>query len=778
MLFLKELEEEDTEEMSNIILEENKKEYIKNNSTVKQIKDHIFIMTPTTGGHKKTILYKSSVISKQYDNNNQELPDTTIIRGTIDDINNLWNTFEKEEDFNPLQLPSIEDLENLDLGDMNFKIASLDYTGKLWNIKEGQKWLKDKFGQEAVVLTQEEINDMADRLGYVAERGGMNLWGFVHNATVYIAENAAAGTQFHEGFHVIFNSALSTREKKALLEYGDEEWLSDQFAEYIITQKNPKKGLSRIFKKIYLFLKNILAINKMTLDEFFWMYENSTYRNIKFKKNVDIFRPKKSGVHPTTVKRRVRLINKFFFEELEELRKENPNLKNEDLFKLALGERSLYGTKVLDRIKNLQQHIENNWQSDVYQDVKVGDKTFTGEQIYKARKAQAKQLEDLFYKDGKPQEWYNTALEDLRNYGIFVNTIGGKETIENEEDGLELWMKENVKSPAFDSFTFELKKMLNDIPEVEYVTFKDKDKPNVIEYLNPKGKPVYIKRLTDDFGQSIYMDGTEVYSKLLQFLTNSMTQKDMMSKLEDMSIDYAWAKVLYDELSNESNNFLKGDLGQLKNQMYNKFASWHNTQSIVITPSQNGELRLSFSNERGLVRNMVKDWWSFIDSPANPLYQNEDKQKKTVKVLNSLKTTVNEAKVGDIQALNKTLNALGITSTESMVKRIVDENSGTKLRNVLIQVVEGSKIGVEELAKLIKKNYPEYYQPSHINVEGELVQNHIRASFLARQIERFRRSEGMDIYEDDSFYNSSYDPSQQFNTHALWIDRLKPKRTL
>ena len=81
-------------------------------------------------------------------------------------------------------------------------------TTNLWDKEKETAWFKQRFPNVEISVLEDLSEVMAS---------GKDAWGMFHNAAVYIQNNAAQGTTYHEAFHVVFNLFLNDKQKASML---------------------------------------------------------------------------------------------------------------------------------------------------------------------------------------------------------------------------------------------------------------------------------------------------------------------------------------------------------------------------------------------------------------------------------------------------------------------------------------------------------------------------------------------------------------------------------
>ena len=120
-------------------------------------------------------------------------------------------------------------------------------------------------------------------------------WGLFKDGLVVLSDIAAEGTLYHEAFHVVFNSLLTTREaEQAYMEardkYGDlskqalEEKMAEEFREYVMGKKDQSLGakILNFFKRLFAFVSNRKSLSPH-LDALYKNINEGKYKESTFK---------------------------------------------------------------------------------------------------------------------------------------------------------------------------------------------------------------------------------------------------------------------------------------------------------------------------------------------------------------------------------------------------------------------------------------------------------------------------------------------------------------
>jgi len=138
------------------------------------------------------------------------------------------------------------------------KLRQVDSERPVWNQEQELAWLDKVMPQ----LSKEHKVQVVKGLIRVAEKGP-KAWGMFDNGMVTLSDIAAAGTTYHEAFHVVFNLLLDQAERDALYKearqkFGEmsnddlEENMAEDFREFVMTRD--ERGLGQ---RIFDFFKEL-----------------------------------------------------------------------------------------------------------------------------------------------------------------------------------------------------------------------------------------------------------------------------------------------------------------------------------------------------------------------------------------------------------------------------------------------------------------------------------------------------------------------------------------
>ena len=654
----------------------------------------------------------------------------------------------------------------------------------VWNQEEEKAWFADRLGNLDWfnVLSPEEATQILNSIPDIAGKG-IDAHGWFYNSAIYILSNAAETTTFHESYHLVESLALSNSQISSLNRTNTEEDRATLFANYVqlaniddikLKQtsfwKQLGAKLQRVFRKLYLSIKAAVGLN-LTQEEIFYRINNKAYKNFKPKRNVDTFKPSiRAYINPTKQADRINLVNRYFLSDLDKLR-DKLKLEKPSITEKEVLERAILPTSSDNVYKQLS--IDFNRQEELLEDEDLTQ----DEKDYLI--SEYKEISNKLWNESDGYgSLYQVSLKDLKKYGIRVKSL--KMDIERQEDvdTREMWMEIN-ESP-FESFSTLLKKGIGTLIQTEFTGKKELDKNGVATGFRE------VKYINDDLGFQRHVDIAETYSKILEATTGSLNVEDMMNKIRELADEQAWAIQLYQTLTGARPSTIITNPEWFKSQLYytasqSPVPDFRYLWETYTKPFQYSDGSwsksihqwiFSKSTTKGLTEKLQKQWNTNISREStNRLLKNGiiDENK-----LEQVKARLQDK--NDVVILHNILNGIGITIPKDAVEKIIKKDKGDlqKWTEQIINNIEKPESkpvtdAVEAISKLAKRYFPEYHQASHNSVENETVNNYIRNSFMARQIEKFKR--GMvDFYRADSFYVSNDSGNVDLD---LWLDRFE-----
>ncbi len=198
--------------------------------------------TPLEGGYSLTDLLNDA--QEQSSSEEYEAPATFL----FDEANKETIEGTEEEDFDPDLLREVD--------------SKAEYTPI--DLQEEISWLEDimpGFLEAGRVQIKKGLINMGSQ--------NKEAWGMFKEGVMVLSDIASSGTVYHEAFHVVFNTLLSTRESElayseAREKFGDlsrktlEERMAEDFKEYIMGIKPKGLGtrIMEFFKRLFAFVSN------------------------------------------------------------------------------------------------------------------------------------------------------------------------------------------------------------------------------------------------------------------------------------------------------------------------------------------------------------------------------------------------------------------------------------------------------------------------------------------------------------------------------------------
>jgi hypothetical protein len=661
-----------------------------------------------------------------------------------------------------------------------------------WNEKEELAWFKKNYPNVPI----EVLKDLKE----IAGKGGPDLWGLFTNASVYIQSNAAKGTAYHEGFHVVFNLMLTEKERNAILKLGEtfangaeniEEHWADVFMEYQMTEGKiadtlPAK-IADFFKRLWHLIRiagERYGVGSANMNDYMYRTSRGLYNNglirkigdVDFKKNITRFKRVKSaqdgflnpaekiaakryingsvintilpfyrdaylqkaGTDPKTIEYNNRLRTLDDKETLQEIFKRGKNSKDT---KFSI--QGIYEEFYRMEYNELQ---ENSLLSEE-------DKMFSPEQESQLRRA----LDTLATRTDNPgQEDYTLTFNpfikklvtSLSNYGIKYNiyseeasnsdfTEGDADLLMQDEDVVENWM---VKEKFIGSF----------------------------EKFNQKANRLFASVYSDQefAGYSTFEDPNNIKANLIHSISGARSSEDMMNKLFELTKLKENYKVIYETLQEDTN---------LQDEFWINIGQRENIGFMMMQVNNDGTATPFLSNKRDLKRDLIDNLrYSMknsihyntlegtydvknIDSYVDTLSKIADKYKKSANDQNLEAEDVNEIKkiIKDLKIplTNTEIDLLfGSTKEDSKYgvqrfKQFAGIGQEKGFSTMLSTLQKGkdpffnedieSFMSVENMAEVIVSIKDNMYQPSFKSSAGEMIYSFLQSRYM------FKRLNGM-----------------------------------
>lgn len=175
--------------------------------------------------------------------------------------------------------------------DVKARAIAFKPTFKAIDIQKEVAWLDKVLPQ---VSKEDRVNIVKGLIRIARKESSEEAWGAFKDGIIYISDNAAEGTVYHEAFHLVLDTLLSPKEvakifAEAKQKYNTndlfelEELLAEDFRRYITYNISEQQGW---LKTVWERLKNLIkyVMGKMTyIDRVYYNINNGVYKNRKMK---------------------------------------------------------------------------------------------------------------------------------------------------------------------------------------------------------------------------------------------------------------------------------------------------------------------------------------------------------------------------------------------------------------------------------------------------------------------------------------------------------------
>jgi len=648
-----------------------------------------------------------------------------------------FNSFETQKETKPSSgkwnKPNVKIRRNPNKGGKSLLSIDTGQQVEKWNEEKELAWFKKKFPNVPISV----LDNLREIHGY----GGVKAWGVFKDGAVYISSDAAKGTPYHEGFHVIFNMFSTASEKKQLLKLSPEgttlqkeEWLAERYKEYTITREmNPSwsQPIKDFFRKLWLTIKEVFM--DPSLEDLFFKMSTKTYKTpISGSQRFTRF---SSELGPKGVVKAVELVNRVLFTTtVADLREQYPTLSDSQIFR-RVGVESLY----LDVVSTLMEYEEGFPEG--------ASKSFLNTLINELYDNRTGKLKPNLYERIK---------RGVDVYGYqFKQSLDDYADIELDENSehYEGWQNVDMQISLKNRLSDKLKKYLTSIPKVK---------------IDNEG---YLDIVRDEFGFVDYHNPSYMYNYLQRELADSYSKKDMMEKLEKLTELKPELAIIYSDLVDDFQGSLRSELNipttqlptGLDTHIYTQIAAKAHAEFIMITNKKNKVFNQYegrnvtynnfnvFPSNQASVRNVLIEDWKIEASKRN--------LKEPIDIKRLLYTE-------DFKEVQFILDQVGITMNEEESKAFIglddtDKSTVNDSLDLIIKQARANKNVFEEessnldnVVNVIKKTKPQYYQLGFRNVEGKVVYSHINSSFTTKQLKVLK--DKLEEYRKDPFYENSF----------------------
>jgi len=642
-----------------------------------------------------------------------------------------------------------------------------------WNKSEEMGWMKKNFpGVDVTVL--ENLKEVT--------ANGREAWGVFHNAAIYVAENAASGTLYHESFHALFNLFNTPQQQTALLKEAAgrynisknkyksledynvalEEAMADDFMESVILEETPKslgKIISDFFRKLQSIIKSFYTNPTYSIDELFYRGNNGFYK----ESTVD----PGSLADPIT---RYRVADWSYRQEKQAIAAINGHLINEviPVYRGIREYSNLTDIQIINEVgvEELYKTVYNDF-LDVYID---------NEDLTKEEYDNLGELLLNFYQDGEFKSLYDGLLRGLEFYDVKVDFKKFKASQIGEFN-------------AEDSNQDDLKEA-DEVAEDKREGWQDSATERSTKNNALKEVKVFIRNMQLDgykniFGLNALVDYQETYDTLLKNLAGTTKVSDMETMLkQDIIIHPEYQQIL--------DAFEKTP--EFKTKFFSAFNKNHTKYNII--SFINGNWAVYQANRKGLSNTIITNWSEnilnnknviTISSKGDTIVNPKVKDIVTDIRDNITSTIENWSKDKEVEyykPLSQSLEKLGIAIEPKVLYYIGSiDNSKTNGKSALNAFFNGQgkfhhiltkfdnlqnpfdsegglEVGeaeaIKNAANIVAKASPELYESSFRNLGGKTVYTHLEQNFLTKLTHKLQnpdnRTSVIDNYMKDQFF--------------------------
>jgi hypothetical protein len=153
-----------------------------------------------------------------------------------------------------------------------------DGSRSIWNREKELSWMKKALPN----LSNSEHLEILESIEKIPTDDDGFAYGKFQNGIITLADNTASGTLYHEAFHAVVHTLLSTKEYEKLFKAAKDKWgdisklaieenLAEDFRRYIQLEETPIIGKAiKIYRKLKHWIQNLLGkelyINKLYYD--------------------------------------------------------------------------------------------------------------------------------------------------------------------------------------------------------------------------------------------------------------------------------------------------------------------------------------------------------------------------------------------------------------------------------------------------------------------------------------------------------------------------------
>ena len=618
----------------------------------------------------------------------------------------------------------------------------------------------DKFTTEDWEKAEKDFAKMIPNIPFyrvknmIDATNGRQAWGMLHDAAIYVYENAEIGTVYHEVFEAVWKMFAGPAEKQSIIDefrnregsYFDEfqqkeieyseatdqevkEKLAEEFRDAVLNDKLEKpiasKGLiSRLFSQLINFIKSFFT-------------GKDAQRNTKelFNKIGDGYYSKYNPYETklSYAKKGIIDIDDMAGDETSEFRINNiPAIQQHEIIQhmtfatlrdMVRTNKSLFEINKLSKVElyeNLREEIKNRLAYKYQQYIKNAENGILNDQQVR----EMNNLENL--DDNVDKEWDKIVEkheEHLKTYSIEFDE--NDEIILNDENRVGKSDWQNARTiDTFRKSSSAIKILLASLPETEMV--------------DGKAQPVF-----SSIGGFTLMDSSKVYINLRNKLHDSVDADDMLNKLRDIAIENPNYETLYYRMTkNVPSPGQPTSLNVNLNDLQLISAFWaamkgQNADVVTVFILPGGETVVSDSTLTSAAKQSKREISnSLIDtirSDKSPYFKYNSKTGKYKTITDIANIDLNGS---NIRTYTSFLNNIGINFTESELSKLNNNQLG-----VFRKSVEGIKKSFIWLSKTPKNEQDTSaidgivnLSPKTLDIDGQLFKLGLIKSILENPV--------------------------------------------
>lgn len=656
--------------------------------------------------------------------------------------------------------PNDED-EKYNSTGLKFKVEQLNKSKERMSPEDELKWFKSK-------LPHVDVNDLKEIQKLLNEvvKGGYEAVGAMYNAAIYLNSDITSGTVFHEAFHVLFNYSLSDKDRERFTKdipgktiIDKEEYLADQFADYLVSDQADKTivgAIRKIFRQLKALIKALVGANVTSVREladradlgFYKKISSATFEDTTLRTKVENWSFEKTREGAETI------ANHIMIDLIPGIRKSDPELS----LKTDVEILQLYTTKETPDKIFRAAYLSLTEMYDQMLEVDENDSRL--DLLY--------ELVTNLYRDNNTEgELVGETIRVLaNNHGIYISRDKVESTVsesDQEEDlveGAEEEYKENW--------------------QIKERSAKDNAPTRIKDFVRYMETGEY-----NSFGMPKYVEYDDTYNSLLSDLEGSKSVEDIMFNLQEGLLFHPEYQQIIEQMKDKS--FATDMLQAFSRDLY----------SYTIVVNKNGQYIVTESNRRGVANTIISNWTSgvmqsslvSIDKAGNTFID----IKRTVELKESFDSLVNTIiKSKDVdssvfQEFSNITKELGFEIAPKVFEYVQTLKPkyrrefylGTNSLNQILDKfakglnpfdiesaddtnnIKGESNSIKAIARIVKKASPELFENSFFDVSGNRVYAHNVPTYLSSFINQVTNPNKIQEYLNsrmkDHFFNSGVD---------------------